>query len=182
MQRVCTSQWANQTETDQQAEQQKKKRNSIKARAIFHQLMSVCSLPQLGLPLGHLDQSFFSILRVLLLLFLFFNFVFYCCFFAFPSSMFFAALQLVFVPRQLRATFMLPEAMLVLMPFHQYENPQLFHCANNTNRILYFLYRESLPRLDNYRISMRNLKRPSIGELQGEAADQVSLDSVYSKC
>lgn len=34
--------------------------------------------------------------------------------------------------------------------------------------------RESLPRLDNYRISMRNLKRPSIGELQGEAADQVS--------
>lgn len=34
--------------------------------------------------------------------------------------------------------------------------------------------RETLPRLDNYRISMRNLKRPSIGELQGEAADQVS--------
>jgi len=42
----------------------------------------------------------------------------------------------------------------------------------------YFLFsrdcRESLPRLDNYRISMRNLKRPSIGELQGEAVDQVS--------
>ncbi|KAH8278959.1 hypothetical protein KR018_011778 [Drosophila ironensis] len=34
------------------------------------------------------------------------------------------------------------------------------------------LTKESLPRLDNYRISMRNLKRPSIGELQGEAADQ----------
>lgn len=39
-----------------------------------------------------------------------------------------------------------------------------------------FFYRETLPRLDNYRISMRNLKRPSIGELQGEAADQVSLE------
>ncbi|XP_030375779.1 bumetanide-sensitive sodium-(potassium)-chloride cotransporter isoform X2 [Scaptodrosophila lebanonensis] len=35
-----------------------------------------------------------------------------------------------------------------------------------------FLNMESLPRLDNYRISMRNLKRPSIGELQGEAVDQ----------
>ncbi|KAM8706746.1 hypothetical protein ACLKA7_010934 [Drosophila subpalustris] len=34
------------------------------------------------------------------------------------------------------------------------------------------LTKETLPRLDNYRISMRNLKRPSIGELQGEAADQ----------
>ncbi|XP_033163413.1 bumetanide-sensitive sodium-(potassium)-chloride cotransporter [Drosophila mauritiana] len=34
------------------------------------------------------------------------------------------------------------------------------------------LTKESLPRLDNYRISMRNLKRPSIGELQGEAVDQ----------
>uniref|UniRef100_A0A6P4F6Q1 Uncharacterized protein LOC108047371 isoform X2 n=1 Tax=Drosophila rhopaloa TaxID=1041015 RepID=A0A6P4F6Q1_DRORH len=48
---------------------------------------------------------------------------------------------------------MLPEAVMVLLPFHQ----------------------ESLPRLDNYRISMRNLKRPSIGELQGEAVDQVSF-------
>uniref|UniRef100_A0A6P4EY10 Uncharacterized protein LOC108047371 isoform X1 n=1 Tax=Drosophila rhopaloa TaxID=1041015 RepID=A0A6P4EY10_DRORH len=37
------------------------------------------------------------------------------------------------------------------------------------------LTKESLPRLDNYRISMRNLKRPSIGELQGEAVDQVSF-------
>ncbi|EDW84229.1 uncharacterized protein Dwil_GK14023 [Drosophila willistoni] len=34
------------------------------------------------------------------------------------------------------------------------------------------LTKETLPRLDNYRISMRNLKRPSIGELQGEAAEQ----------
>ncbi|EDW55882.1 GM20564 [Drosophila sechellia] len=50
---------------------------------------------------------------------------------------------------------MLPEAVIVLLPFHQ----------------------ESLPRLDNYRISMRNLKRPSIGELQGEAVDQVSSEA-----
>lgn len=47
--------------------------------------------------------------------------------------------------------------------------------AELTNQPTFLYCRETLPRLDNYRISMRNLKRPSIGELQGEAADQVSL-------
>lgn len=31
-----------------------------------------------------------------------------------------------------------------------------------------YLFREALPRLDNYRISKRALKRPSLGELHGE--------------
>ncbi|TDG47570.1 hypothetical protein AWZ03_006009 [Drosophila navojoa] len=37
------------------------------------------------------------------------------------------------------------------------------------------LTKETLPRLDNYRISMRNLKRPSIGELQGEVDQTINI-------
>lgn len=44
----------------------------------------------------------------------------------------------------------------------------------NRKKSLAQLTREALPRLDNYRISKRGLKRPSLGELHGEIKEMVS--------
>ena len=47
--------------------------------------------------------------------------------------------------------------------------------------LFFFFCRESLPRLDNYRISKRNIKRPSISQLQCEAAqDEVTILYEYN--
>lgn len=45
--------------------------------------------------------------------------------------------------------------------------------VGNRKRSLAQLTREALPRLDNYRISKRALKRPSLGELHGEIHEKV---------
>lgn len=47
--------------------------------------------------------------------------------------------------------------------------------VGNRKRSLAQLTREALPRLDNYRISKRALKRPSLGELHGEIHEKVCL-------
>lgn len=52
----------------------------------------------------------------------------------------------------------------------------------NIKMIYVWLLREALPRLDNYRISKRALKRPSLGELHGEPQQKpVSLNCSTSK-
>lgn len=49
---------------------------------------------------------------------------------------------------------------------------------NDSNKIIFvFICREALPRLENYRRSLRALKRPSLGRLHGEdfEINQVSI-------
>lgn len=42
---------------------------------------------------------------------------------------------------------------------------------------LFLFAREALPRLDNYRRSIRALKRPSLGLLHGEALEHIQVSS-----
>lgn len=46
-----------------------------------------------------------------------------------------------------------------------------------SQEFLFHFYREALPRLENYRRSLRALKRPSLGRLHGEEYEinQVSI-------
>lgn len=41
------------------------------------------------------------------------------------------------------------------------------------------LFREALPRLDNYRLSLRAFKRPSISLLHGEALEHIPVSILF---
>lgn len=44
----------------------------------------------------------------------------------------------------------------------------------------HFIFREALPRLDNYRLSLRALKRPSISLLHGEVLEHISVSERWA--
>lgn len=50
----------------------------------------------------------------------------------------------------------------------------LFICKFLCNKMK-FIFREALPRLDNYRLSLRAFKRPSISLLHGEVLEHISV-------
>lgn len=45
-----------------------------------------------------------------------------------------------------------------------------------------FSYREALPRLDHFRVSKRAFKRPSLGELYGDAERKAVSNIIIYKC
>lgn len=70
--------------------------------------------------------------------------------------------------------------------FSPYDRIVSFHFSNayfvfSHNNLLFtfiFYYREALPRLDNYRLSLRTFKRPSISLLHGEVLEHIPVSRI----